>query len=137
MKRHPHVLAYMGGIAAPTLFLLVVLTALVILRFVLEVQMPVEQVMVFGMAVVPNFWGLWNILYLQAGERWHVPLGIWGAILPVLIAPLGYALTRGLGFEIPGIIRSGFPIGFPIILIAYYLAWKYVVGFLNALLGIA
>src|SRR5689334_18118738 len=136
MKSHPHIRAYLAGIAAPTVFLIIVLTAIVIMRFVVGVKMPVEQVMVFGMGLVPNLWGLWNVLFLRLPERWNIPLGIWGAILPLLIAPLGYELTQALGLEIPEPVRTGLPFAFPIVLIAYYLVWKYVVGFLNGLLGI-
>lgn len=136
MKPHPHIRAYLAGIAAPTLFLIIVLTAGVVMRFVVAVKMPVEQIMVFGMGLVPNLWGFWNILFLHVPERWNPPLGIWGAVLPLLIAPMGYELTQALGLQIPPLVRSGFPIAFPIVLIAYYLVWKYVVGFLNGLLGI-
>jgi hypothetical protein len=134
MSRHPYLRAYLAGIALPTMFLLVGITAFCIARFVYHVPIPLERFVVFPMAVVPNMWGAWNMLYVWLRARRRVPLGLYGAALPFLLAPLGFLLGRALGAEFipPRIIAF-----FPIALIAYYLAWKHLVGFFNELLGIA
>ena len=138
MMKHPYVRAYLGGIAVPTAFLLLVMSGYTFLRYAIDIPLPIERIIVFPMAVVPNLWGLWNVLYLAAFARRNVPLGIYGGILPLLIAPLGYGVARILDFSIPAIVFNAFfPIAFPLTLILYYFAWKYFVGFLNRELSIA
>jgi hypothetical protein len=52
-----------------------------------------------------------------------------------LIVPAGLVLGRLLDLELP---RPNLAVlGIPAALVAYYLLWKYVVNFLNELLGIA
>ncbi len=46
------------------------------------------------MAVVPNMWGVWNMLHLALRSRLQWSIGVHGAILPLLLMPLGYALAR-------------------------------------------
>jgi hypothetical protein len=137
MNRHPYLRAYLAGICVPTIFLLVVATAFTFLRYVYNFSVPIERVIVFPMAAVPNLWGLWNILFLASHERLHLSLGLHGALLPFLLAPLGMAATGLLNFSIPAFATHVFPFAAPIALILYYLAWKYLVGGLNAELGIA
>jgi hypothetical protein len=135
MSRHPYLRAYLAGIALPTMFLLIGITAFCIARFVYHLPIPLERFIVFPMAVVPNIWGAWNMLYVWLRARRRVSLGLYGAALPFLLAPLGFLLGRALGVEfIPPSIIGFF---FPIALIVYYLAWKHLVGFFNELLGIA
>jgi hypothetical protein len=62
---------------------------------------------------------------------------VFGGALPLLLAPGGYVVTRLLDFTIPHEVFVLVPLGLPVALIVYYLAWKYFVGFLNAELGIA
>ncbi len=132
----PYLRAYMAGIAVPTLFLLVILTFFCMAHFVYHVRMPIERIIVFPMAVVPNLWGVWNILHVALRPR-RLPIGFHGAILPFLLAPLGFAIARALGFAIPAFLAAAFPLGFPVVLVVYYLAWKYLVGFFNEVLEIA
>ena len=94
MRQHPYLRAYMAGIAVPTPFLLVVMTGFVVGRLIYQVPIPIERVIVFPMAVIPNLWGLWNMLYVRLRVRWHIPIGIYGAALVLLIAPLGFAVAR-------------------------------------------
>ncbi len=89
MNQHTYLRAYMAGITVPTIFLLVVATVFTMLRYVFDVPVPVERVIVFPMAVVPNAWGLWNILFVALRSRWQLSLGLHGALLPILLAPLG------------------------------------------------
>jgi hypothetical protein len=136
MNQHTYLRAYMAGITVPTVVLLGIATSFCILRYVCNVPVPVERIIVFPMAVVPNVWGLWNMLYVALHSRMRVPIGLHGAILPLLLAPLGFMLTRVLDFPIPHAVSSLLPIGIFVALAAYYLTWKYLVGSLNGVLGI-
>ena len=99
MNSHPYLRAYMAGICLPTILLLIAMMAFTLARFVYNVPIPIERIIVFPMAAVPNAWGGWNMLYLRFGShRW--PLALHGAPLPVLLIPLGVALARLLDIEI-------------------------------------
>jgi hypothetical protein len=137
MNKHPYVRAYLAGIAVPTVFLLIVMSVYTIIRYVYAVPVPIERVIVFPMAAVPNAWGLWNVLYVALVERRHISLGVFGGALPLLLAPGGYVVTRLLNFSVPAGVFHVAPFALPIGLVLYYLVWKYFVGFLNTELGIA
>ena len=144
MRPHPYVRAYMAGIVVPTLFLLVVMAVFAYHQYYFEVSSqfvvglpgrPLERAIVFPMAVVPNAWGLWNMLRLALASRARLSLGVHGALLVLVLMPGGVALARALDaftiqwqFALPMV-----PIG----MVIYYLAWKYLVGFLNEEMGIA
>jgi hypothetical protein len=102
----------------------------VLSQFVLETQAwPLARAIVFPMAVVPNVWGLWNMLYLALRSRVRLPLGLHGALLPLFLIPGGVALTRVL--EVLTIqLQYALPV-IPIGMGIYYLAWRFLVGFLN------
>ena len=136
MNQHPYLRAYLAGIAVPTPLLLVAMTAYTLLRLVYHFAVPVERFIVFPMAVVPNAWGLWNIIFIARSRRLPLSLGLHGALLPILLAPLGMVASALLNFSIPGFAAHAFPILAPVALIGYYLAWKYLVGFLNRVLGL-
>jgi hypothetical protein len=137
MNKHPYLRAYLAGIAVPTAFLLAVMTAYTVIRYVCGIPVPIERVIVFPMAAVPNAWGLWNVLYVAFVEKRHISLGLFGGALPLLLAPGGYLVTRLLNFAVPPEVFAVAPFALPIGLVLYYLVWKYFVGFLNAELGIA
>jgi hypothetical protein len=137
MNRHTYLRAYMAGIVVPTIFLLFIMTGYCILRYVYDFSVPVERVIVFPMAVVPNLWGLWNMLFVAFRSRSPLSIGLHGAALPILLGPLGFLLTRILDFPIPHFVAHAFPIAAPVALIVYYFAWKYLVGFLNRVQEIA
>jgi hypothetical protein len=134
----------MAGIVVPTLFLLVIMAIFAYHRYYFEVPnqfvvplpgRPLDRAIVFPMAVVPNVWGAWNMLHLALRSRVRLSLGAHGALLPLLLMPGGVALARVLDvftiqwqFALPMV-----PIGMAV----YYLAWKYLVGFLNAEVGVA
>ena len=144
MKTHPYLRAYMAGIVVPTLFLLVIMAINAWQTFYFEVSnqfviplasRPLDRAILFPMAVVPNMWGVWNMLYLRLRARSRLSLGVHGALLVVILIPGGIALARLFDvftiqwqFALPM-----FPVGMTI----YYLAWKYFVGFLNTEMGIA
>ena len=148
MNNHPYLRAYMAGISVPTPLLLVALTLFSLARFVYDVPIPVERVIIFPMAIIPNLFGVWNMLHLASRSTTHLPLGIHGAILPFILAPLGFLLGRSLGFlkaTEHGFIYFGVlnvpythvAIVFPVVLIVYYLVWKYLIGFFNQVAGVA
>lgn len=148
MNQHPYLRAYMAGISVPTPFLLVVLTLFSLARFLYDVPVPIERVIIFPMAVIPNLWGLWNMLHLALRSHTRLPLGIHGAILPFILAPAGFLLGRCLGFlrftgqgfvyfGILNIQLGHIALIFPLAVIIYYLAWKYLIAALNQVVGIA
>ena len=148
MNTHPYLRAYMAGIVAPSVGLLVALTVFIVTRLVLQVPIPIERVIIFPMALVPNAFGLWNIFYLWSRSRHHLPIGFHGALLPVIMVTLGAVAAVYGGFltvDADGVtwfqaIRVPYSLIAPWFLGAvavYYLVWKYVVGFLNQFLGIA
>jgi hypothetical protein len=128
-QNHLYLRAYMAGITVPTLFLLVVVTGFTMLH---GVAAPWDRIIMFPMAVVPNLWGVWNILYCR--RRW-APIGVHGAILPLLLVAAGFGLARAL--EVPWMSVTGAAIALPVVVVVYYLAWKYLVGFFNEVLGVA
>ena len=103
MRPHPYLRAYMAGIAVPTLILLLTMTVFACFHFYFEVPSqfvlampawPLARAIMFPMAVVPNVWGLWNMLYLALRSRVRLPLGLHGALLPLFLIPGGVALAR-------------------------------------------
>jgi len=144
MRPHPYLRAYMAGVAVPTLFLLVIMMVVTYHRYYFEVPnqfvvplpgQPLDRAIVFPMAVVPNVWGMWNMLHVALRSRVRVSLGVHGALLPLILMPLGVALARVLdAFTIQW--RFALPM-VPIGMAVYYLAWKHLVGFLNDEVGVA
>jgi hypothetical protein len=144
MRPHPFLRAYMAGIVVPTATLIIILTVYAYNRFYFEVSSqfviplpgaPLDRAIVFPMAVVPNLWGVWNMLYLAVRSRWRWSIGVHGALLPLLLMPLGVALASSLDvFHLQWtFVLPMAPVGMTV----YYLAWKYLVGFLNQEMGIA
>ena len=143
MRPHPYLRAYMAGIVVPTLFLLISMMVFATTQFYFEVPnqfvlglpaVPLERAIVFPMAVVPNAWGVWNMLYLALRSRVRLPLGVHGALLVLVLIPGGAAVARlfdtftvQLQFALPMV-----PIGMAV----YYLGWKFLVGRLNDEMGI-
>ena len=148
MKTHPYLRAYVAGIAVPTMLLLVAMSVFSVTRYVYKIPIPIERVIVFPMALVPNLFGVWNMLYVWLRPRRHLPIGFHGALLPFVLAPIAFTIATSLGFL--GVTPRGFvwfqaitlhysfaATGFLCALIIYYLVWKHLVGFFNELLGIA
>jgi len=149
MRTHPYLRAYMAGIVVPTILLLLMVSVFATLRFKVVPLAPtpgeptlgtallfeaIGRAIIFPMAIVPNLWGLWNMLYLAIGGKTKLSLGLFGALLPIVIVPFGVALVRAFGvfrFELPWVIPFGVTA-----MVAYYLVWKHGVGFLNAEVGI-
>lgn len=147
MNRHLYLRAYMAGVAVPTVFLLIGFSALMIARSIYHELAPIDRLLIFPLAIVPNAFGLWNMLYVALRPRWHTPIGLHGAVLPFFVGPIGFAILFSLGYvrlTSSGInvldtahISTAVLCLFPFIAIAgYYLLWKYAVGFLNRVQGI-
>lgn len=148
MNPHPYLRAFLAGAFVPTVVLPVVLILFVIMRVTRGIPFPLERALVFPEALVPAIFGLWNMLWMGSHARTRLPIGIHGAALPLLLMPLGATLASCLGILTVG--RSGvvwfdaIHLSYAVLapaylaaLAAYYLAWKYIVGFLNRILGIA
>jgi len=138
----------MAGTLVPTLVLPLLLVAFIVLRLVIGVSFPIERGLIFPMALVPALWGLWNILWEWTRERTHLPVGVHGAFLPLLMMPVGAliatqggVLTLGASavtwFNAVTVSYALIAVLLAVAITAYYLAWKYIVGFVNRLLGIA
>jgi hypothetical protein len=148
MNTHPYLRAYMAGITVPTMLLLVALSGFLVARYTFQIPVPIERAIVFPMALVPNIFGVWNIFYLWLRPWRHLPIGFHGAILPFILAPTGFTLATCSGllaatshglvwFQQIAVPYPFLATGFCLALIAYYLVWKYLVGFFNEVLGIA
>ena len=144
MRPHPYLRAYMAGIVVPTIFLLIIMCIYAYNRYYFEVSSqfviplpsaPLDRAILFPMAVVPNVWGAWNMLYLGLRSRGRWPLGLHGALLPLVLMPAGYALARSLDvFDIQW--QYALPM-VPVGMAVYFLLWKHLVGFLNREIGVA
>ena len=138
----------MAGTLVPTLVLPLLLTAFIVLRLGMQISFPIERGLIFPMALVPALWGVWNVLWEWSRERTRLPIGVHGAILPLLMMPAGALVASHAGFLVlaatsitwfnavtmPYTLVALFPVA---AVTAYYLAWKYIVGFVNRVLGIA
>jgi hypothetical protein len=148
MNNHPYLRAYLAGVFIPTLIFPVLITLLLVARLIAPDPIPVERIMIFPLAFAPVAWGLWNVFWVALRKFSNVPLGLHGAILPLLLMPMGTVLAKCLGIitlgahsvtwfqavEIPyWQIGCSFAFG----LVMYYLVWKYIIGFVNRVLGIA
>jgi hypothetical protein len=148
MNTHPYLRAFLAGILVPTLVLPILLAAFIVLRLWMKISFPIERGLVFPMALVPGLWGVWSMLWQASRETTHLPLGAHGACLPLLMMPVGALIATDVGVLSLGASSALWfnAISIPYTLVAcflaaamaaYYLAWKYVVGFTNQVLGIA
>src|ERR1039457_1652686 len=148
MNTHPYLRAFLAGILVPTLVLPLMLIGFIVLRLGLQVSVPIERGLVFPMALVPGLWGIWNMLWEWSHPTTHFPVGLHGAVLPLLMLPLGTLIATSLGvlqlgatqviwFGILHIPYGVIALGFAAAVAGYYLAWKYIVGFVNRVLGIS
>jgi hypothetical protein len=142
MNRHSYLRAYMAGITFPTAFL-PFLVGIAMLGGIIPWRM--GWIFLFPLIVIPNAFGLWNILYVKLQSHWHHPIGLHGAALPFFITPLGLALFGSAGLvQVTGsgllyldtfLVPFWYPaIGLFLAPVVYYLIWKYVVGSLNRVL---
>src|SRR5712691_13396701 len=148
MNTHPYLRAYMAGIVVPSLGVLIALILFILTRLVFHMPIPIERVIIFPVAVIPSAFGIWNIVYVWSRPHRSWPIGFQGALLPVIIVGLGSVYTIYGGFLTAGpqgvtwfqaisVPYSLLVIWFLGAMAFYYLVWKYVVGFLNQVMGIA
>ena len=148
MNTHPYLRAFLAGVFVPTLILPLMLAGFIVVRLVLQVPIPIERALVFPMALVPALWGLWNMLWLGSHARTHLAIEFHGMLLPILLLPAGALAAGCLGILALGshgatwfhAVLVPYALIVPCFLAAlagYYLLWKYIVGFLNRVLGIA
>lgn len=126
----------MAGITIPTILLIFIMTVFTIARYVYDVSISIERIIVFPMAIVPNLWGLWNILYVHLRRYRYMPIGFHGALLAFVQVLIVFGISKLVNFEIPAFVASAFPFAFPIVVIVFYLVWKHLIAFLNTILGI-
>jgi hypothetical protein len=147
MNTHPYLRAFLAGAFVPTLVLPLMLLGFIVLQLGLQAPFPIERGLVFPMALVPSLWACWNMLWIASHMRTHVPIGLHGAILPLLLMPGGAVIATCLGILAIGphgvtwfqgyyFSYAWIAPAFACALAAYYLVWKYVVGYLNQVLGI-
>jgi len=136
MNSHIYLRAYMAGVTVPSVLVILMLSGFVVLRFGYNMPIPMERFLVFPLAIVPGLWGLWNMLYIVVRKHWRIPLGLYGALVPLFAGPLALGSAFLAGFEISRSAWTLFPAGVAIAMVAYYLAWKYLVGFLNGVLDV-
>jgi len=129
MNRHSYLRAYMAGVLLPSWFMLAVLS--VAASGILPDAL--ERAVIFPMAVVPNVWGAWNVLYIASAPR-RVSIGVFGAMLPLLLVPAGLLLAHALDirFYKTSHALALLPIGMAV----YYVVWKHVVAFFNRIVGL-
>ena len=137
MSKHVYLRAYMAGVTLPSAGTVLVLAFFCFVRLGLQFPLAIERGIVFPMALVPNLWGLWNMFYLVVRRHWNITIGIYGALVTLIIGPLALVAVRVLAIDVPHFVLAAFPVGLAIVIGGYYLIWKYVVGFFNRLLAIA
>lgn len=136
MKTYPYLRAYMSGITIPTILLILFVTVFTFAHQTDNEPIPIERLIVFPMAIVPNLWGIWNIAYVRLSKTRYMSIGLHGALLAFVQALTAFGITKLVGAEIPSFVASAFPFAFPVLIIVFYLVWKHLVAFFNAVLGI-
>jgi hypothetical protein len=147
MITHRYLRSYMAGIMVPTIFMVFVVTAFCVARYIFLIPVPIERLVIFPMALVPSLFGLWNMLYTRLSTGRYLPLGLHGAILPLILIPLGMSGAFALEFltlnSSGAIWFNAVTIPYSLIvpwigsvMIIYYLVWKYLVAYCNKVLEI-
>jgi hypothetical protein len=148
MITHRYLRAYMAGIVFPTIVIAFAIIVFFVARHMFHLPIPIERLVIFPMALVPSLFGLWNMLYMRLSAGRYLPLGLHGALLPLILIPLGMTGAVALEFlsldsrgatwfntaTIPYLLIVPW---FAIVMIIYYLVWKYLIGFCNRVLEIA
>ena len=109
MRSYPYLRAYMAGITIPTIMLIFLITIFTIARYAYNLSNPVERMIVFPMAIVPNLWGLWNMLFLRLRRHRYLPIGFHGAILAAFQTSIALGLFKLIDFELPDFVWRAWP----------------------------
>jgi hypothetical protein len=140
----------MAGIVVPTIFMVVIVTVFAAWRSTIMPLAPdspsaptvgdvllleaLGRAIIFPMAIVPNVWGLWNVLYLAAGGKMPSHSASMARFC------LSSSSRSASAWQTPSASIDSNPWILPFAataMVAYYLVWKHIVGFLNAEMGIA
>lgn len=127
-----YVKAYLAGVAFPA----TIMPFAYYLIFSVETLAPARGV---PFPIIPLLWGLWNVAHVALGDHWPIKdrnLRLWatGATLGFIVGLLivyVYQLPAAFGF--PGWFHYFPLIGVPLV---WGFFWRYVVGPLNALVGL-
>ena len=123
----------MAGVVVPTAT--VFLVAMLVFGLFSRIPPATERAMIFPMAVNPFMWGVWNVLYVRVNRAFPVSIGWYGAGLAMLLVAAGVLLAKHLQVFVITPTRALAVL--PPTMAAYYFLWKYVVRFLNNLLGVS
>lgn len=132
MPSHPYLRAYIAGVATPSV--VVCLVGIAVIPLFHEIPPHIQRAMIFPVAINPAIWGIWNMLYVWFADRRRLPIAWHGVLLSLFLLPIGLALARHLSISfvtVQGTALVALPTAG-----AYYVFWKYIVGFLNDLLQI-
>lgn len=147
MNTHPYLRAFLAGVFVPTIILPGLLLLFLLVHYAMQPSFPVERGLIFPMSLIPVTWGLWNVLWKASHASTKLSVGAHGAFLPLLLLPAGMLIGTTLGilqlgathvtwFQAIEVPYSLIALFFAAALAAYYLVWKYVVGFVNRTLDI-
>jgi hypothetical protein len=131
---HPYLRAYMAGVTIPTAFLIVILAVFLAIHGLHHGPTPIERFLVFPLALGPNLWGLWNMLYVAISRRRTWPIGRHGVLLTLIVGPVAWTVATSVGLPL-AMIGTAAAV-FPFVIVVYYLLWKHGVRFLNELVGV-
>ena len=149
MNPHPYLRAYLAGVFVPTLVLALDSCHLHhCCALCLGVPFPIERFIIFPMSVVPRS-SASGTCFTSARMRapicprssWRHPAFPWASHrrfqLPIVLACWQFGAERRhlVSGPVNFPTRSS-PCGFLAGVAFYYLVWKYIVGFLNRVLGI-
>ena len=72
---HPYLRAYMAGVTFPSIVVMLGFFIFALARYGMGWNVPLERLIIFPMAIVPNLWGFWNMLYVATGPEHKWSLG--------------------------------------------------------------
>ena len=138
MNSHPYLRAFLAGAFVPTLVLPLMLTGFIVLRLVLQLPFRSSAAWSFPWRWCLALGSLEHAL-ARLLTRAPLPIGVHGALLPLLLMPGGAVvatswdprawLARGDVVSLFLLSLRGIAPLFLAALAGYYLVWKYVVGF--------
>lgn len=131
-----HLHAYLAGAAVPTVLLPVMLVTYCAVRSQINPDIGLERMMQFPLALAPLVWGVWNVVWASQPEQQRLPLGVHGAVVPVVLAPLAVWGYESLGVKLPEGAVGFIGPGIPLMMALYFVLWRTVVGRLNKLLDV-
>lgn len=129
-----HLKAFVSGLTLPA-----VLLPFIFMLVTYSAKELNNSTLVF-MHFIPVIWGIWNVLYFAffrnvsiASFNEDIKIGIWGAILGLLLACIAifwFNITASISLHIPHYL--------PLIIapILYAILWRYIVKKLNDVLGV-